>query len=104
MCKPKFKGGLGFKNLRFFNMALLAKQEWRILQEEGTMLHKVYRAKYFPKVSFFNYTLGHYPSYAWRGIWEAKNMLIQGGRWSIRIAKYVKIWKDYQILGHQVLR
>lgn len=29
-CAPKYRGGLGFKNLKFFNLAVLAKSYWRI--------------------------------------------------------------------------
>lgn len=47
----KFKGGLGIKDLRIFNMALLAKYGWKILQEKNTLPHKIYKAKYFSKVS-----------------------------------------------------
>lgn len=31
VCKPKHKGGLGIKNLYLFNLALLAKWRWRLL-------------------------------------------------------------------------
>ena len=38
---PKSKGGMGFKDLRAFNMALLAKQGWRLKQNLDSLSHSV---------------------------------------------------------------
>lgn len=103
MCEPKFKCGLGFKYLRTFNLAFLAKQGWRILLKENTMLHRLYKARYFTKGQFLDAGLGHNPSYTWRGLWEAKKWLIQESKWRIGDGKRAKIWRDSCISGHQTL-
>ncbi|KAL4304011.1 hypothetical protein GQ457_10G010470 [Hibiscus cannabinus] len=48
LCKPKAAGGMGFKDLHLFNLALLGKQHWRLLSVPGSLLYRTLRAKYFP--------------------------------------------------------
>ena len=50
LCCSKLDGGLGFKDLASFNMALLVKQWWRVTQDENSLCFKVLRANYFLKV------------------------------------------------------
>lgn len=78
MCKSKHKGGLGFKDLRIFNIVLLAKQSLRVLQNTDSLPHQVLKAKYFPRTGFMQSKLGHASSYTWQGIWEGKKILEKG--------------------------
>ena len=64
MCKLKDRGGLGFQDLGSFNLALLAKQGWRLQTNPNSLFSRVYKAKYFPKCNFAEATMGWNSSYA----------------------------------------
>lgn len=71
MCIPKRDGGMGFHSLEVFNLALLAKQAWRLLKGGPSLYFKVFRAKYFPTGSVLTSKLGSNPSFVWRSIWSS---------------------------------
>jgi len=52
LCKNKKQGGLGSRALSHFNEALLAKQRWRLITNDNSLLARMYKAKYHPKCSF----------------------------------------------------
>ena len=64
LCKSKLYGGMRFRNLEAFNLALLAKQEWQILSNPNSLMARVYKAKYFPYDDILNAKFGSNPSYA----------------------------------------
>ncbi|KAL9685088.1 hypothetical protein QQ045_022535 [Rhodiola kirilowii] len=71
MYMAKEYGGLNFRNLSFFNDALLAKQAWRLLSNQSTMVYKTLKAKYFKETSLLEAHLGGGSSPAWQGVWKA---------------------------------
>ncbi|GAA0173607.1 hypothetical protein LIER_27187 [Lithospermum erythrorhizon] len=54
LCNTKANRGLGFRDLRLFNMALLSKQAWRIITDPHSQLARIYKPKYFPQGTFWN--------------------------------------------------
>lgn len=103
MCHQKIKCGIGFKGLKAFNLALLAKQGWRIMQESFTLLHQIFKAHNFPNNYFLDLRVEPNPFHAWRGIMVAKLWICKGSRWRISSGSRVSIWKDRWILGRSPL-
>jgi ribonuclease HI len=99
MVQPKKQGGMGFRDLQAFNLALIAKQGWNILTKPHTLLAKLYKARYFPNSSLFESKIGHNPSYAWRGIWKARQILMRGCRWSIGSGTNIRVMNDPWLRG-----
>jgi hypothetical protein len=48
LCFPKNEGGMGFRDFHSFNLAMLAKQIWRLITVPDSLCAQVLRAKYFP--------------------------------------------------------
>lgn len=75
LCVPKKWGGLGFRSMREFNLALLSKQAWRIVQNPSSMVAKLLKSKYFPNSSFFEAKKGSNPSFVWSSILETQEIV-----------------------------
>ncbi|KAL8112201.1 hypothetical protein AgCh_019769 [Apium graveolens] len=63
LCEVKEGGGLGFKRLREFNMTMLAKQAWRLMNNANPLVTAIMKAKYYVDGEFLNANLGTNPSY-----------------------------------------
>jgi hypothetical protein len=50
---PKANGGLDIRNFEAFNITMVAKQTWNIVQNPDSLVAKVIKARYFPRSSLF---------------------------------------------------
>lgn len=69
------KGGLGFKDLKSFNIAILAKQCWRLINDSNPLVTRIMKARYYPNTDFLNAQIGENPSYMWRSIIAGQEVL-----------------------------
>ena len=94
LCQPKDKGGMGFRDLKSFNLALLAKQGWRLLSNTQSLFSRVFKAKYFPECNFTEAAMGNHPSFAWRSIMSAQSVVKKGIRWRVGNGRSIQIWTE----------
>jgi hypothetical protein len=94
MIKPKKEGGLGFRDIHGFNMAMLCKQAWRLLHNPESLCARVLRAKYFHGRSCLEATPRHGMSYTWRSILKGFDLLKQGLIRRVGDGEGLNIWSD----------
>ncbi|KAA3468576.1 reverse transcriptase [Gossypium australe] len=104
LCRSKDEEGLGFRNMVQFNISLLTKQGWRLLNYPDSLVAQVFKAKYFPECSFLNSRLGNSRSYVWRSIWATKDTLEKGLIWKVGTGLKISITKDAWILNYGNVR
>ncbi|GAU48907.1 hypothetical protein TSUD_99640 [Trifolium subterraneum] len=96
---PKAHGGLGFRNFEAFNKAMVAKQVWNIFQNPNSLVAKLIKARYFPHSSLFEASLGYNPSFAWRSMWQARQIISLGCRWRIGSGDNIRVMHDPWLRG-----
>ena len=94
VCRTKKEGGLGLRDMEAFNMALLAKQGWRLLTEENTLMTRVLKGKYFPNNTFMEAKMSTNGSYTWKSILQAREILTKGSQRVIGNGMSTRIWHD----------
>jgi hypothetical protein len=94
MSYPKMKEGMGFRRFSSFNKAFLGKQCWRLLKDENSLMGRICKSRYFPRANLLDAPECYQPSYAWRSILSARDVVQKGVAWVIGNGRKVRIWKD----------
>lgn len=69
---------MGFRGIQAFNITMLAKQAWILLHNTHSLFYQVYKSRYFPECSFVEAGLGNNPSYVWRSLLVARDIIKAG--------------------------
>ena len=90
---------MGFRDIHAFNLAMLTKQAWRLIQGSHSIFFKVYKARYFPTCSFMKAGLGSNPSFVWRSLLEARKLIRAATVWKVGDGRSIKL-DDHRWLPH----
>ncbi|XP_048633704.1 uncharacterized mitochondrial protein AtMg00310-like [Brassica napus] len=91
---PKEECGIGFRLIYEFNLELLAKQLWRLVQYPDSLVARVLRGRYYRTTSPLRAISTSSPSYVWTIISAARKLLLLGIRQKIHSGYDVRVWED----------
>ena len=94
LIQPKAMGGLGFRDMYSFNIAMLSRQGWRLIQNPNSLCARILKARYYSNTSVLEAVEHDGISYAWRSILHGINLVKHGYIWRIGDGALVKIWDD----------
>jgi hypothetical protein len=104
MTRPKSQGGIGFRDLRIFNQALLARQAWRLIHLPDTLCARLLKARYYPAGNLLDTAFIQNTSASWQGVMHGLELLKKGAIWRIGSGSQVKIFRDNWIPRQGALR
>ena len=73
---------------------LLAKQVWRLKNNENSLFHRVFKAKFFPSCFIIEANSSSKGSFAWKSIIQATRVVEIGSVWRVGDVMSIKIRGD----------
>ena len=92
--QPKAMGGLGFRDMHTFYLAMLSRQGWRILQNPLSLCARILKARYFPNSTALEAIEQDGISYSWRSILQGLKVVKQGCIWRVGDGTRINISTD----------
>lgn len=85
---------MGFRDLHSMNLALIAKQVWRIQENPYTLWAKLLRGLYFPNASIWDVKKGRNVSWGWTSILKDRDFINKHKGWHIKDGNQVRLCTD----------
>jgi hypothetical protein len=83
---PKCLGGMGFRDMKLFNQALLAKQAWRLINSQS-LCTQLLKAKYYLSGDLIDTVFPSEASRTWWAIEHGLCLVKKGVIWRIRAGR-----------------
>ena len=94
MIRPKYMGGMGFREFEKFNLALLGKHGWRLITHPNSLCSRVLKGKYFPDCDFLQANAPTTSSATWKAIIAGRKALQTGLIKRVGNGDSISIWND----------
>ena len=94
LCYPKRQGGMGFRDFHSFNLAMLAKQVWRLVTTPESLCAQVLRSKYYPQGDILKAGPKANSSFTWQSILAGITTFKRGYIWRVGNGESINIWED----------
>ena len=96
----KKDGGMDFCDLKVFNLAMLAKQGWRMILEIDSFLYRCFKARYFPRTTFLEAVESPNSSFVWKSNMATLPILKLGHCWRVGNGCSIRVQGDKWIPNH----
>ena len=85
---------MGFRDFQAFNLAMLAKQVWRLIINPDSLCARVLKAKYYPQGDILQAGPKSGSSYTWQSILAGVSTFKRGHVWRVGNGACINIWTD----------
>ena len=94
LCLPKGIEGMGFRNGKDFNKALLAKLAWMIASNRDSLCINLLRSKYKVRENWIQSEPSKNASPIWKAIEKTKPLIAKGACYLVGNGASINVWMD----------
>ncbi|KAL0302791.1 UNVERIFIED_CONTAM: hypothetical protein Scaly_3021200, partial [Sesamum calycinum] len=101
ICKPKQEGGLGIRSLMIMNQALMLKQLWRLIQNDGTSIWVEWIQRHRLRQSTIWTFNGATGSWGWKKLLKLRPLLQRGVIYKVR--QHLYLWAGRKFAANIII-